>query len=109
MNPWVKRRGRNCRQSTFVHVQLIAVHKYSQSLTRKREAQAACLGVKSSLSSQRHVSHVAAFTAEHSYTISLTYITCFPIIFSGKTHGGVAPQVFDPKVTRSDDFEPRRN
>ena len=36
--------------------------------------------VKSGLSSQRHVSHVAALVTEHFYTISLTNITCFPTI-----------------------------
>ena len=38
--------------------------------------------VKSSLSSQCHVSHVAAFVTEHFYTISLTYLNYLPTFFS---------------------------
>ena len=37
--------------------------------------------VKSSLSSQRHVSHVAACVTEHFYTISLTHLTYLPTFF----------------------------
>ena len=38
--------------------------------------------VTSNLSSQRHVSYVAALATELFYTISLTNITCLPTIFS---------------------------
>ena len=37
--------------------------------------------VKRSLSSQRHVSHVAALATEHLNAISLTNITCLPTVF----------------------------
>ena len=70
---------------TFVHAQLIKERSARvQSLTHAtRVAQVVCLGVsKSSLSSQRYVSHVAALATEHLHTISLTNITCLPTIFS---------------------------
>ena len=92
-----------------------AVHKYSHSLTRTRVTQVVCLGVKSSLSSQRRVSYVAALVTEHFHTISLT---CLLTIFSlsvlqnrikkpCEIHGGVAatPNLHLPQVIQSDDFE----
>ena len=58
-----------------------AVHKYSHSRNTRGSSRLTWC-VKSSLSSQRHVSHVAAVATEHLHTISLTNITCPPTIFS---------------------------
>ena len=62
-----------------------------------------------SLSSQRHVSYVAALVTEHLYTISLTYLTYLPTIFSltvlsiGIT--APSPTGYEPKVLQSDERE----
>ena len=77
-----------CRQNThshdtFVHVQLITARTAQIFQSRNTRGSTLLLWcVKSSLSSQRHVSHVVALATEHSHTISLTYITCLPTIFS---------------------------
>ena len=76
-----------CRQNThshdtFVHVLLITAGTaqiFHSRNTRGSSRLPWC--VKSSLSFQRHVSHVAALATEHFHTISLTYITCPPTIF----------------------------
>ena len=60
------------------------MHKYSHS-RNTRGSSRLCWCVKSSLSSWRHVSHVAALATEHLYTISLTYITCLPTILLSPT------------------------
>ena len=69
---------------TFLHVQLITARTAQMFHSPREHAwlKSFALVCQSSLSSQRHVSHVAAFAMEHFYTISLTYITCLPTILS---------------------------
>ena len=77
-----------CRQNTlshdtFVHVQLITARTaqiFHSRNTRGSSRLPWC--AKSSLSSQRRVSHVASLATEHFYTISLTFLNCLPTFFS---------------------------
>ena len=92
---------RVCRQNThwhdtFVHVQRITERSAQvQSLiTRGSSRLPWC--VKSSLSSHRHVAHVAALATEHVHTISFTYITCLPTIFSLTVLSNLDPEWIGP-------------
>ena len=71
--------------------------------------------VKSILSSQRHVSYVAALVKEHFNTISLTYFTYLPYcsVFRNwikrRNSKSASPTSKKPKMVQTDDdFEPRR-
>ena len=128
-----------CRQNTPLarHICAHSAHRTAQKFHSPRNTRGSsrlpwC--VKRSLSSQRHVSLVAALATEHFYTISLTYLTCLPTIFSltvlsylsffgvgsrnparspaewrsGGYTKSASPRGYEPKLNQSDDFELRR-
>ena len=93
-----------CRQNTLLHETCVYVQRVTErtaqmfSLTQHAWLKIAhCSASKSCLSSQRHVSSVAALATEHIHTISLTNVTFRPFSPSlscpTSTHSGLEYEI----------------